>query len=153
MALCLGLILAPLSVSAAGPKDVKAKALEAAKFLAQKGDAALAAINQGGKWKMEPYVFVLDYNGTILAHPWRPQMAGRSMASMKDVKGNPLVETLVASVKTSGHGWSQYFIPKPGEMKPSRKVVYSMKVPDKDWVVSCGAFGFTKEQAVKQAGD
>lgn len=153
MAACLGLVLVAPPASAVGPRDVKANAKETAEFLAQKGDAALAEINKGGKWKEDPYVFVLDLKGTMLAHPLRPQMAGRSMASIKDVKGNSLVGILLAPVKANGHGWSEYWIPKPGEMKPSRKTAYCLKVSGKEWAVCSGAFGYTKEQAIKEAGN
>ena len=52
-------------------KDVKAKCEEAAKLLAEKGEAALPEFNDNkGPWVFkDSYVFVYDMEGKIIGHP------------------------------------------------------------------------------------
>ena len=140
----------------ATPKEVKAKCEEAAKALAEKGEAIMPEFNQNpGPWVFkDSYVFVYDMTGTIVGHAMMPHLRNKNVLGMKDAKGKMFGNDFLAIAKTEkGHGWSQYYWPKPGSQEPAVKVSYILKVPGKDLFVGAGIGNITKEEAIKQAGE
>lgn len=140
----------------ATPKEVVQKVQEAAKLVAEKGEAAFQTINDKNgpfMWK-DTYCFVFDMSGTIVAHPEKPGLIGKNLMNTKDVKGKIFAAEFVSIAKSpEGKGWSDYYWPKPGEKEPSLKVSYIMKVPGKDYFVGAGIYDLTKEQAEKAASN
>lgn len=140
----------------ATPKEVVQKVQEAAKLVAEKGEAAFQIINDKNgpyMWK-DTYCFVFDMGGTIVAHPEKPGLIGKNLMNTKDVKGKIFAAEFVSIAKSpEGKGWSDYYWPKPGEKEPSLKVSYIMKVPGKDYFVGAGIYDLTKEQAEKAASN
>jgi len=133
-------------------KQAKEKALKAAQYLGQKGTAALPEFNDSkNAWGQEPYVFVYDFKGNIIAHP-NNKLIGKNFLALKDVKGNMFPAEFVAIAKGPGKGWSEYWWPKPGEKKPSQKVSYIVRVPGKEMFVGTGIYDYSKDQAIKEAG-
>ncbi|MBC7360087.1 MAG: cache domain-containing protein [Desulfacinum sp.] len=155
-AVCLALI--PLlwtghaQASEATPQEVVQKVTEAAQLVAEKGEAAFAEISdKNGRfvWK-DSYCFAYDMTGTIVAHPIKPNLVGKNLMGMKDIKGKMFTAEFVSIAKSaSGKGWSDYWWPKPGEKQPSLKVSYIMKVPGKDFFVGAGIYDVSKEEAEK----
>ena len=141
---------------AATAKEVKAKCQEAAKVLSEKGAAALPQFNDNkGPWVWkDSYVFVYDMDGKIIGHPIMPHLRNKNVLGMKDAKGKMFGNDFLAIAKSpAGHGWSQYYWPKPGAKEPTLKVSYILKVPGKDMFVGAGIANVPKEEAIKQAGD
>ena len=137
-------------------KDVKAKCEEAAKLLAEKGEAAIPEFNDNkGPWVFkDSYVFVYDMEGKIIGHPIMPHLRNKNVLGMKDAKGKMFGNDFLAIAKTEkGHGWSQYYWPVPGSKEPTMKVSYILKVPGKEMFVGSGIANVTKEDAIKEAGD
>jgi cytochrome c len=90
------------------------------------------------KWYNEKtYVFVDDINGTVLVNPPSPEIEGKNLIDMKDAKGKTLIREFINVAKTKGSGWVDYWWPKPGENKPSRKLSYikQAKMPDGQIVI------------------
>ncbi|MCB2189140.1 MAG: cache domain-containing protein [Deltaproteobacteria bacterium] len=161
-AICLaiaGFILASLvgdglAADKATATQLKEKATAAAKMLAEKGQAGLAEINDAkSSWAQEPYVFVYDLKGNVVAHP-NPKLVGKNFLALKDVKGNMFpAEFQAIGLGQPGHGWVEYWWPKLGEKAPSQKVTYVARVPGQDLIVCVGEYDISKEQALQEAGD
>jgi len=140
----------------ASAKEVKQKCQEAAKLLAEKGEAALPEFNEKGKWDWkDSYVFVYDMDCKIIGHPVMPHLRNKSAMGLKDAKGKLIgVDFLDIAKSPKGHGWTQYLWPKPGDKEPTLKVAYILKVPGKDMFVGAGLHGVASaDEATKQAGD
>lgn len=127
-----------------GTKDeCVSKCKEAAKMIADKGlDEAVKEINnKTGKfvWK-DTYVFLMDLNGKMLAHPMNAALIGKSLMETKD-KGEPgklLFKEFVELAKTKGEGWVDYMWSNPGDPKPRKKISFIYRVPGKDLLVGAG---------------
>src|SRR5512139_1113988 len=112
-----GLCLAASALAAGATKDeCIAKSKEAAKMVADKGlDAVIAEINKkDGKfvWK-DTYVFMMDLDGKMLAHPMSPALADKKVLDMKDQAGPAkkpklLFKEFIETSKTKGEGWVEY---------------------------------------------
>jgi cytochrome c len=131
-------------ISAEPPKSEEAKQIvalvdSAAALIETKGKNAFPEFKKkDSKWYMgKTYVFVDDYNGTVLVNPPSPEIEGKNLLDMKDAKGKTLVREFINVAKTKGSGWVDYWWPKPGEDKPSRKLSYikNAKMPDGKMVV------------------
>ncbi len=142
-----GLCLAASALAESATKDeCVAKTKEAAKLIADKGlDAAVAEINKkDGQfvWK-DSYVFLMDLDGKMLAHPKSPALIGKNLLDMKDKavppeNGKFLFKEFVEVAKGKGDGWVEYMWANPGDPKPREKITYIYRVPGKDLFVGAG---------------
>ncbi len=130
LALVLG--ATPAWVSAVEPdaataEGVIAKVHEAAKYLHDKGQAGFPDFNKNARWVWkDSYVFVYSCrDNRMIAHPLRPDLVGKPILQMEDDKGNLLFQKLCDASKQPGGGWVEYWWPKPGEAKASRKISYT----------------------------
>ena len=146
LGIAMSLCLAGSAFAANATKDeCVAKTKEAAAMVNAKGqDATIAEVNKkDGKfvWK-DTYVFLMDLEGRMLAHPMSPALIGKNVLDMKD-KGEPgkfLFKEFVAVAKGKGDGWVDYMWTNPGDPKPRKKVTYIYKVPGKDLFVGAGIY-------------
>ncbi|MBI5906183.1 MAG: cache domain-containing protein [Deltaproteobacteria bacterium] len=140
------LCLAGAAMAESGTKDeCVAKSKEAAKMVTDQGvEAAIAEINKkDGKfvWK-DTYVFLMDLDGKMLAHPMSPALIGQNVLDRKD-KGDPgklLFVEFVELAKGKGEGWVDYMWANPGDPKPRKKVTYIYRVPGKDVFAGAGVY-------------
>jgi cytochrome c len=121
-------------ISAEPPKSEEAKQIialvnSAAALIESKGKNAFPEFKKkGSKWYTgTTYVFVDDFNGTVLVNPPTPEIEGKNLIDMKDAKGKTLVREFIKVAETKGAGWVDYWWPKPGEDKPSKKLSYIKK--------------------------
>ncbi len=58
------------------------------------------------------YIYAYDYNGTLLAHPYQPELVGTNRSNWMDVRGLPMIQigTYIAS---NGGGFIAYMYPAP----------------------------------------
>lgn len=146
LVLLLGLFLAGSALAQNATKDeCVAKSKEAAQMVVDKGlDAAVTEINNktgNFVWK-DSYVFLMDLNGKMLAHPMSPALIGKDLLGTKD-KGTPgklLFKDFVDLAKTKGEGWVDYMWANPGDPKPRKKITYIYRVPGKDLFVAAGIY-------------
>lgn len=125
---------------------------DAAKFVEEKGFyPAVEEINKKeGKFVAKnTYVWLMDLNGHLLAHPFNPQFIGKDMTGNKDTDGKLFIQECLDLAKTKGEGWTEYMYPTPEESrkptpwkekKSSKKWSYVYRVPGKELVVSAGFF-------------
>jgi signal transduction histidine kinase len=147
LGMLFGLSLAWTAVAAdkATKDECVAKSKEAAKLFNEKGEAeAIKAISdKQGKfvWK-DTYVFMVDLDGKMLAHPMSPALIGKNVLDMKD-KGEPgklLFKEFAEVAKGKGEGWVDYMWMNPGDTSPRKKVTYVYRVPGKNAYVGAGIY-------------
>ena len=148
-----GVVLAAsVMAESATKEECVAKCKEAAQLITEKGmDAAFQELQKkDGKfvWK-DSYVYVLDFTGTHLTHPLRPERVGKNVIGSKDSNGKLVVKEFIEVAKTTGEGWVEYMYPTPEElkkpiprkeMKSSKKISFVYRVPGKDFMVISGYF-------------
>jgi len=146
LGIAVSLCLAGSAFAAGATKDeCVAKTKEAAAMVNAKGlDAAVAEINKKDGmfvWK-DTYVFMMDLDGKMLAHPMSPALVGKNLLDMKD-KGDPgkfLFKEFIEVAKGKGEGWVAYMWTNPGDPKPRKKVTYTYRVPGKNLYVGAGIY-------------
>jgi len=87
-------------------------------------------------------------DGTMLMHPMKPKLEGRNVLPLKDKKGKLLFVEFNRVALEKGSGWVDYWWPKPGEKKPSKKVSY-VKLAEyggKKYVIGSGVYDITMDQ-------
>ncbi len=147
LALLFALFLAASAGAAeSGTKDeCVAKCKEAAQMITDKGlDEAVKEINnKTGKfvWK-DTYVFLMNLDGKMLAHPMNAALIGKNLLDMKD-KGDPgklLFKEFVELAKSKGEGWVDYMWSNPGDEKLRKKITFIFRVSGKDLLVGAGIY-------------
>ncbi len=130
LALILGAApaLAVDDLNNATPDEVITKVHEAVQHLNAKGLAGFADFNNNKDarwvWK-DSYVFVYSCRDNVmLGHPLRPDMVGKPILQMKDDKDHLLFQDMCKAGANRDGGWVEYWWPKPGEAKASRKISY-----------------------------
>lgn len=118
------------------------KCHEAAAFIKSQGvDAAIEAIGDPKGpfvWK-DSYVFLMNLDGKMLAHPFRPDLTHLDhVLLLTDPTNKAFFVHFVNLARTAGHGWVEYMWPQPGKNAISKKRTYIYRVPDKDLFVGAG---------------
>ncbi len=121
---------------------------KACALLEKEGTAAFAKFQgEGSEYLFEGtymWIHTLD-DGTMLMHPMKYKLNGKSVIGLKDKKGKRFFATMNKVVKADGEGWVEYYWPKPGSNEIVRKVSYvrGCKSADgKDLVVGCGLYKY-----------
>lgn len=127
-------------------EEVIAKCKEAAEMVKADAAAGTAEIaKKDGKfvWK-DTYVFLMDFNGKMLAHPMKPALTEKDTVfgvPDKNTESPKMIfDEFVKVAKEKGEGWVDYMWPKPGEKEPSVKSSYIYRVPGKDVVIGAGIY-------------
>ncbi len=120
------------------------KSHEAAALINTQGvDAAIKAISDTKGpfvWK-DSYVFLMDLNGKMLAHPFQPELTKMDhVLLMTDPTDKAMFVHFVNVARKVGQGWVEYMWPKPGKSSPSKKLTYIYKVPGHDLLVGAGLY-------------
>jgi hypothetical protein len=151
----LGVILLVLTISnltiskinagqdKATAQEVVEKVRQAANTLSQSGEAGLAQFDKKeGPWVWkDTYIFVFDcVKATIAAHPIRPDLIGKDTTGLRGTKGTEFFPKLCQATKTPSGVWVEYWWPKPGETRGSRKVSYGLKAGDTPYIVGAGIY-------------
>ena len=142
LGIAVSLCLAGSAFAAGATKDeCVAKTKESAAMVNEKGlDAAVAEINKkDGKfvWS-DSYVFLMDFDGKMLAHPMSPALIGTNVLDRRDKADKLLFKEFVEVAKSKGEGWSGYMWANPGDPAPRKKISYIYRVPGKDLLAGAG---------------
>jgi len=85
------------------------------------------------------YLFVVDYNSTMLSHPYIER--GSDMRYIYDIKGQPIVPRIVEVARKYGEGFTHYWWKKNnGGEEPYEKLTYSRNCPKLKVVVGTGVY-------------
>lgn len=91
-------------------------------------------------WK-DSYVFLMDLNGKMLAHPMQPELTKLDNCLLiTDPTDKPLFVHFVNLARKLGSGWVDYMWPKPGSKTPAKKITYIYRVPNMDVFVGAGIY-------------
>lgn len=106
---------APAAGSNASPEELVAFVERAYEFVHVHGqEAALREFNNrtGRFVDGDRYVYAYDVNGTLLAHPYQPDLVGTDRTNWTDVRGLPFVRVGNATAANGG-GFIAYLYPAP----------------------------------------
>ncbi|MGA2938486.1 MAG: cache domain-containing protein [Syntrophobacteraceae bacterium] len=90
----------------------------------------------------ERYIFALDLNGTMVAHPIDPALTGRHLIDLRDCEGNAFIGEIVDTAKTKGYGYWDYKWRSPGSDDELHKTVFFELV---DGIILCSGFYTSQE--------
>ncbi|MCP4350440.1 MAG: hypothetical protein GY795_33645 [Desulfobacterales bacterium] len=134
-------------VKTATKEECIAKTKEVAEMINKDGlDAAKAEIGKkDGKfvWK-DTYVFLLDFNGKMLAHPVKPALTEKEnllgVTDKNEKNPKKVFVEFIKIAKEKGEGWVDYMWPKPGSETPAVKNTYIYRVPGKELILGAGIY-------------
>jgi len=85
------------------------------------------------------YIYAYDFNGTCLAHPFKPEWIGKNKLDVIDTNGVPSLQNTL-NVARTGKGFTYFIFPNPAHgNKEEFKIAYAMKVDD-DWFLGSGIY-------------
>jgi len=134
------LIGATMAVAQTTPDEAKAWVKKAIEYYKANGkDKALAEYsNSKGQFcKGDCYIYVLDMNGKMLAHP-NAKLVGEDFMVKKDADGKLFAADMVKMAKEKGSGWVDYKWDNPTTKVVEPKTVYFEKV--EDVIIASGAY-------------
>jgi polar amino acid transport system substrate-binding protein len=115
---------------------------EAVRFANENGkELALQAFSdpKGNFSRGELYIFAYDYDGLTLAHPYQPELIGKSRINASDPNGIKINQQAVNAAKF-GNGFFYYIYPDPFQnMTPVLKLGYVSDV-DGTWYLGSGIY-------------
>jgi methyl-accepting chemotaxis protein len=100
---------------------------------------AIQAINEA-RYSGKEYFWINDLSVKLITHPFRPDLNGKDVSSLKDSDGNAVFVRFVDTVKKEGAGYLSYQWPKAGEDKPVEKVSYVTGFAPWGWVIGSGLY-------------
>lgn len=107
------------------------------------GIAEIANPNGQFVWK-NTYVFLMDFDGNMLAHPMIPQLMEKGsllhVADKNPDKPKMIFVEFVEIAKNNGEGWLWYMWPKPNSREPVDKFTYIRRVGFTDLFVGAGIY-------------
>lgn len=135
----------PLAEERATRAEIIEKCNEAAALVLAEGkEAAIALISdpQGRfVWK-DTYVFLMDFDGNILAHPVIPQLMQKGplldLVDKNKVKPKKIIVEFINIAKTNSEGWIWYRWPKPNSREDADKFTFIKRVGFTDMAVGAG---------------
>jgi cytochrome c len=78
----------------------------------------------------EKYIFVLNSNGTMLAHGVNERYLGEDFSELIDSDGKNFIKEMLDTANTQGYGWVEYKWYNPATKEVLPKTVYFEKVND-----------------------
>lgn len=107
------------------------------------GIAAIADPKGQFVWK-NTYVFLMDFDGNMLAHPMIPQLTEKGplfhVSDKNPKKPKMIFVDFVDIAKKNGEGWLWYMWPKPNSREPVDKFTYIRRVGFTDLLVGAGIY-------------
>jgi len=85
------------------------------------------------------YFFVYDLDGTVLMHSRQPELIGRNLWELRDPKGAPTIQQLIARAKAGG-GFVDYLWRKPSSNQVEPKLGYVVALERWHWMVGTGLY-------------
>lgn len=90
-----------------------------------KGKAFAEINNKSGQFiDRDMYVYVLDTNGTMMAHGANEKLIGKDLTQLKDADGKLFAQELIGLAKAKKTGWVDYKWPNPVTKQIESKTTY-----------------------------
>lgn len=129
----VGLQFAAVAAPTGTPDEAKAMVEKAVKLIQAEGkDKAFTQINDpaGPFVDRDLYVFVLNMEGTTVAHGVNKALIGKSLLNLKDADGKLFIQEMLEMAKAGKTGWVDYKWANPQTKKVEPKSSYLMKAGD-----------------------
>jgi signal transduction histidine kinase len=113
--------------------EAKAMVDKAVQLLSSEGkDKAFAQFDDssGPFVDRDLYVFVLNFEGTTVAHGVNKGLIGKSLINMKDADGKFFIKDMISLANEKGEGWVDYQWANPVTKKVEGKSSFIKKVGD-----------------------
>jgi cytochrome c len=140
--LCI-VAFAALAFAQVTPDNAKASVKKAAEFFKAngKGKALVEFSNPQGQFCQDDlYIYVIDLNGKMLAHP-KADLVGKDFTHMKDAEGKTFAVDMIKLAKEKGNGWVDYRLENLKTKVVEDKTAYFEKVDDVI-IAACTQSGF-----------
>jgi len=98
------------------------------------------------------YFFIVDRNYITLSHPF-PELIGKNVSDLKDIKGNYVVRPMMEVALKEGEGFTRYWWRRIGDERPVEKLSYSVFYPKWQWMVGTGVYIDDIEKEAKKKLD
>jgi hypothetical protein len=85
------------------------------------------------------YVFMSDYDGTMLVQPYERAKEGTNQAELRDSRGVFIIRALVERARAGG-GYVSYEYPPPNSEEPQRKISYVAGIPELSCYIGTGMY-------------
>ncbi|MAD89753.1 MAG: chemotaxis protein [Pseudoalteromonas sp.] len=92
------------------------------------------------RYDTDNYYWINDYSPSMVMHPMKPQLVGKSLSTSKDPDGTYLFMEMVKIVRQQGEGFVPYKWPKPGFDKPVDKISYVKGFEPWQWILGSGVY-------------
>ncbi len=102
--------------------------------------AAAIRVLRGMRYGDSEYFWINDFEPTVVLHPFRPELEGRSAAGIKDPNGVAIFNAFVRVVRDQGQGFVPYLWPKPGKQEPVEKISYVKAFQPWGWIIGSGVY-------------
>lgn len=86
------------------------------------------------------YIFVYDFNGTLLSDPLQLNTVGQNLYDFKDENGIQVIKELIDVSKRKEGGFVRYTWVKPTTGKPAPKISYASAFAPWQWMVGTGVY-------------
>jgi cytochrome c len=91
------------------------------------------------------YVFALDLDGKMLAHPINERFAGINFLEFRDPGGRSFIREIIEKAKREGSGFVEYRWYHPVSKEELPKTIYYERI---DSIVVCGGFYHSEEHGL-----
>ena len=97
---------------------------------------------KGMRYDNGNYIWVNDYDGIMLVHAEKPEMEGKSLLKVQDLKGKYVFVDAIKLAKEKGNALMEYYWAKPGfdKNKAFRKYSYVRGFNEWNWLVASGVY-------------
>lgn len=122
---------------------LKAFVNEALNYSLENGrDKALEAFNDpaGEFVRGDLYIFAYDFNGTVLALPFQPEIVGQNRIGIEDANGVAFLRDFL-NLARGGSGESYYLYPNPKENMTLELKLSRVAKVDETWFLGAGIYG------------
>jgi len=127
-----GAALSAAEADFATPKEAEALVAKLVKVVAANKAEAFKEVNaKDPKWvRGDLYPWVIDSQGTMLAHGANDKLVGKALLELEDVDGKQFVKEYIQATNAKGKAWSNYKWSDPVTKKVLPKAAYCEKVSD-----------------------
>jgi len=96
------------------------------------------------------YLFALDLEGNMLAHPVQKHLEGKNAIDLRDLFGKSFIRKIVDVAKTRGYGFTEYEWQVPATQESRHKTTFFERV---DGMVLCCGFYNRQEPCYEKIFD
>lgn len=86
------------------------------------------------------YLYIIDFNGKMLAHPIKPELINQNLYYLKDEKNKLFVQDIINIAKQKKSGFVEYYWENPSTKKITKKLTYFNSNKNLNIIVCSGIY-------------